>query len=654
MTRINHINQLKVVIVLILLTLTGVISIHADSTSKLEKTDILGKEYYVYEVKKGESVYGIAKKFNWDLEELMRLNPDASSGLQKGERLYYPTGNVSVVTEMPEPIEIDYSKLEPIRHKVKKGETIYSISRQYNIPLDIIYKYNPTSKKGVKAGETIELPQNGTGQYYYYTIKKGDTLSSLSQNYNTSVEDILKNNAGLTVNNLQEGEIIRITINSNVGKVKTEWVAEERVTQISDYKVSKNETWDDISEKTGVEVDVLKGANESTDKPKENSVVTVPVVEKVEVEKTITYDEPKNMTPDEVQEVYDSIKGLTPDERISEDVRMALILDDPNSKKDIDFSRGLLVGLSEFKNSQYKIDLKIMDGRVSSGNLTDELDNYSPNIIVSTADRAFPVFLADYGNTNNIQIVNVFDLKNDLYEDNASMVQILPPSNYFYDRIATRIYQDNRRRKLVAVGEEDENDGLGEELFKLYDGEGDKISLEDFGSLEPDVVQPLLIYSYATKKEEVSDFMKNVENLAENYPGTDFRVVGRSSWIAMVDDFGDLFEKYSVEVPSRVWLDEEGDEWKNFISSYEELFGGYPIRSIPNFAASGFDIANYFIPVVAENQGDFNKGLNSGSYKALQNEIDLSRVNKWGGFINGTGYLIKFNSDGEQEKIIVK
>lgn len=631
--------------------------VYADNASKLPRTEILGKEYYIYEAKKGESVYGIAKKFDWNIDELIRLNPEANGKLQKGEMLYYPTGKVSVVTEVPQPVTIDPSSLEPIRHKVKKGETVYSISRQYGIPLEIIYQNNPSTKKGVKPGEIITMPQSGKGQYYYYSLKKGDSLSAISQKYNTSVEDIIKNNPGLSVNNLQEGETIRISINSNVGKVRTELVAEDRVSQISSYKVSKNETWDDISEKTGVEVEVLKEANEAkedNEKPKENTVVHVPVVETVEVEKTVIPTEPEEMTEVEVQEMYDSIKGVSPNSEVFEGVRMAVILDEPNSKKDIDFSRGMLVALSKLKKASYKIDFKIIDGRVSTGDLISELDNFEPNIIVSTADKAFPLFLADYGNSNYIQVVNVFDLKNDLYEDNASMIQILAPVDFFNDRISTQLYRDNQRRKLIGVGDVDDNDGISSELFKLYDGTGENISLEEFGSLEPDVMQPLLIYSYANKKEEVADFMKNIENLSENNPGLDFKIVGRSSWITMEDDFGDQFGEYQVIIPSRIWIDEESGPWKEFEDEYESMFGGVPIRSVPNFAASGYDIAQYFIPLTASNKGDYNQVKGNIMTNGIQNDFQLSRVNNWGGFINEPGYLIRFRPQGKKEKVIVR
>lgn len=646
---------IKVIFSVLLLICSGNSFImQGENNSSLPKTEILGKEYYIYEVKKGESIYGVAKKNGWDLQELVRLNPGDGKALSKGDRLYYPTGKETNVEEISQPVEINYATLEPIRHKVKKGETTYSISRQYGIPLEVIYKYNPSAKKGVKVGDDIEIPQTGNSSFYYYNIKKGDNLSFIAQEYNTTVEDILKENAGLSKNNFKAGTTIRIPINSNLDKAKTELVEEERISQISGYKVLKNETWEDISEKTGVEVEILKDANNIENVPSKNSIINVPIVETVEIEKTIDFESQKNLSQNEIQELYDSIKGNLKDERIFDEVRIALILDEPNSNKEIDFTRGMLVALAQMKHLPYKINLKVLDGRVAGNDLTNELDSYSPNLIISTSDKTFPLFLADYGNTNNIQILNVFDLKNDLYEDNPSMVQLLPPSSTFNEKIASYLYRNNKRRKLIGIGNPDENDGIGEELFDLFNGEGVNMTLEEFGSLEPDIMESVILYSFANKKEEVADFFTNVDNLTENFPGYDFKIVGRTNWVTMIDDFNDKFEEYSVMLPSRVWIDEESKSWKDFFREYDEMFESIPVRSIPNFAASGYDIAKYFIPLVVETKGDFNINVTESHGETIQIDFSIDRVNNWGGFINNVGYIIQFMPGGRNEKILVK
>ena len=439
---------------------------------------------------------------------------------------------------------------EQIIHKVKKGETIYGISRQYDIPLEYIYKANPWTTHGVKAGDEVIISKPSV---------------------------------------------------TEEGLDKISWVEVKRPKMEDEKPLSKTED---------VKIEVTDDSTEPLD-----SLV-------------------------EIEEF--------------EGVRIALILDDPNSKKDIDFTRGFLVGLDDFKTVPYKIDLTVMDGRISAVDLTAELENYDPNLIIATADRNFPLFLLDYGNTNEVGVVNVFDLKNTFYEDNVSVIQILPPSGYFNEHIAHQIYQDNYRRKLILIGEVDPNDAIASELTELFEGNYAIMSLEEFGGLEPDLMEPMLLYSYASRKEEVGDCLNNIDNLNENYLGWDFKIVGRSNWIALVDDYGNKFNDYAVIIPSRVYVDEESNVWKNFSETFESFFDASPVRSIPNYAASGYDMANYFIPLVGDNEGDFNSIINGAFKQGLQNDIQLTREKNWNGTINGVEYLIRFSPDGSLEKIVVR
>lgn len=628
--------------------------LHAQNPSiNLPTTEILGQEYYIYEVGKGESVYGIAKKFNWDPEELMRINSETVSKLKKGARLYYPTGKMLVVTEEEDMEDISDFKPDPIRHTVKKGETIYSISRQYGIPLAYIYEVYPSAKKGIKAGETIVIPQNPNSQYIFHVVKNGDNLSSIAKKYHTTVEDILKDNTGISDQNLKDGEVVRVAYNSNAKRLKTEMVTEDRVTGITSYKVTKDDTWDKIAHKTGTEVDLLKEANENIEQPEKDQIINVPVVETVEVEKEIFTRDEREASEEGIQEIYDSIRGVTPGNEI-EPIRMTLLLDDPKSNKDIDFTRGVLLALDGMAQSNYRVEFNVLDGRVATNNLLSELENTEPDVVIATADKAFPAFLADYGNTNGIQIINVFDLKNDLYEDNSSMVQLLTPSPLFNSQAAQNIHSKYRNHKLLTVGTKDENDGIAEELVELFGENSDNISLEEFGTYQPDIDFSLLIYAYPTKKEEVADFIQGIDNLTENYPGTVFNIVGRPNWVTFIEDFGNKFGDYKVIVPSKVWLDEDSEAWQQFCENYDAMFGGSPIRSIPNFAASGYDTVNYFIPMLARRERNMDFGIESPFAETLQSNMNLRRENNWGGLINVSGYLLNFQPENVIEKETLK
>lgn len=84
-----------------------------------------------------------------------------------------------------------------ILHEVKK-ETLYAISRKYNIGIDLITKANPELEKGLKMGMKILIPYSGmqnmafNDQYALHTIEPNQTLYFISKKYKVSVEDIKK------------------------------------------------------------------------------------------------------------------------------------------------------------------------------------------------------------------------------------------------------------------------------------------------------------------------------------------------------------------------------------------------------------------------------------------------------------------------------
>ncbi len=624
------------------------------ATPELPRTEILGKEYYYHEIQKGESIYGVAKQYGWDLEELVRLNPTAASEMKKGTRLYYPTGRVTVVTEPHEEASADLVNLEPIRHVVKKGETVYGISRQYGIPVETIYMLYPDSRYGIKAGETLEFPQqdvNSGTKYVYHVIKPGETLYSLSQKYQTTVEDILKANPGVSEKNFKAGETVRVMANSNVKRLHTELVEEERLAGIATYKVKKKDTWSTISQKTGVDEETLKDANESTGQPKKDDVINVPIIQTVQVEKEVMAEDPRELSTEGIQEIYDSIHQVNSELQQLREIRVALLLDDPASKKDIDFTRGMLMALEDMKDAPFKIDFKVIDGRGSTESVIAKLDNFEPNLLIATADKSFPAFLANYGETNRIEIINAFDVRNDLYEENPSMVQILSSPTFFNEQVAEKLIKDYGDKELIFVGAVDDSDAIAELVKDKYDSHKvKKVSVAGLSEYNFSDDGSYLLYAYPQKREEVNMIIEAVRQIKDNTPGAEITIVGRPSWVMLTDNFREHFHDADVLVPARCWFDPENEEGKLFTDRFSEMFGGVPTKSFPNFAVSGYDIANYFIDTTVNNGGDYNK-IAFNTSKGLQTDFNLKRVSNWGGFVNPIVYLLRFRPSGYVDKI---
>ena len=169
-----------------------------------------------YIVKKGDSLYSIANKYNTTIDELKRINNLTSNILSIGQVLKLPSDKVS-----------DIEKEEnTISYTVQKGDSLYSIAKKFGITVDEIKSLNNLTSNNLAIGEQLMIkgstgdePINpeeeciGTGyaepQYIMYTVQRGDSLYTIARRYNTSVDNIKALN-NLTNNNLTIGEQLKI------------------------------------------------------------------------------------------------------------------------------------------------------------------------------------------------------------------------------------------------------------------------------------------------------------------------------------------------------------------------------------------------------------------------------------------------------------
>ncbi len=122
-----------------------------------QNTSTASKQIHV--VLPGETLYSIAKKYNVSVDELKKANPKAaSSGLSIGDEITVPSK--SAVAEKPKPTtEQVTTQTNPTltAHKVAAGETLYSISKKYNVPVADLKKFNPGVESGLKVGQSLAL-----------------------------------------------------------------------------------------------------------------------------------------------------------------------------------------------------------------------------------------------------------------------------------------------------------------------------------------------------------------------------------------------------------------------------------------------------------------------------------------------------------------
>lgn len=163
---------------------------------RIPTKEIYEEEENIYIVKKGDSLYSIANKYNTIVKELKRINNLTSNILSIGQVLKLPSDKANNVEK----------EENTISYTVKKGDSLYSIARKYDTTIDRIKDLNNLTTNLLSIGQVLLIPTD-TNLETTYTVQKGDSLYSIAKKYNTTV-DRLKQLNNLTSNLLSIGQIL--------------------------------------------------------------------------------------------------------------------------------------------------------------------------------------------------------------------------------------------------------------------------------------------------------------------------------------------------------------------------------------------------------------------------------------------------------------
>ena len=165
---------------------------------------------FYYTVKKGDTLYSIAKIYGTTVQDIKNLNYLDTNQLYIGQVLRIPE-NYTKPEDMIIPNYVNYV--------VQKGDTLYGISKKYQVPVDTIIQDNALSNNTLSIGQNLKIRTNTIVNVEEcfgkeessasYVVQKGDTLYSIAKKFEISVSDLMKSNS-LSTNTLKIGQVLVI------------------------------------------------------------------------------------------------------------------------------------------------------------------------------------------------------------------------------------------------------------------------------------------------------------------------------------------------------------------------------------------------------------------------------------------------------------
>lgn len=194
-----------------------------------------GESQEIYIVKKGDSLWKIANKYNTTVEKLKSVNNLKTNTLSVGQKLVIPS--ISISPEVSD------------TYIVQKGDSLWSIANKFNMTVSELKNLNNLTNNLLSIGQVLKIKDSSNNGKTTYTVQKGDSLWVIANKYGITTEE-LKSYNNLTSNLLSIGQVLKIS----QGKTSTENI----------YTVKKGDSLWTIANRYNTTVEKIKVLNNLT------------------------------------------------------------------------------------------------------------------------------------------------------------------------------------------------------------------------------------------------------------------------------------------------------------------------------------------------------------------------------------------------------
>ncbi|MCB0358356.1 MAG: LysM peptidoglycan-binding domain-containing protein, partial [Bdellovibrionales bacterium] len=143
----------------------------------------------------GETLSGVASRYGMSLAELRRLNPQTDDTIVPGERIKV----ASAGTDAPLGQLQASAPAKMVTHEVESGDTLSEIAESFDVPVAAIVRANPQASSTIYPGEELTIPVKAapSSAPETYTVRRGDSLTTIAKRFGSSVAELKRANPKL-------------------------------------------------------------------------------------------------------------------------------------------------------------------------------------------------------------------------------------------------------------------------------------------------------------------------------------------------------------------------------------------------------------------------------------------------------------------------
>lgn len=641
--------------------------------------------YFYHQIQAGETLYGIAKRYNVSTNSIIDKNTEIEKSFNIGTEILIPKTGVNKATE------INPNTDQYFIHRVESGDTFYSYKRRFGATQESLILLNPVLKEGLKAGIEIKIPSNNIPkvktitktpeQFQKYQVNKGETLYGISKQNNIKIRTIKNVNPELNSRGLIAGEIILLPISQE---------AKDSLTAIENKTIEQEETVVEDKTKPIIEFEVTSLIPSKTLIPKEDIVpidtfkitLFLPLfydknqefnLEKTTEEEYLKLDSIRlantDTVPPSFKVVFDSINN-TSDTIFIDTLRIketrSLI---SVSKSMLSFFEGFVLAIDSLEKSGQKIELNVIDSEHSKTKIDSIIDSdilLNSDLIVGPVSPVLQGKVSMISSKNQIPMISPLSADNQFLKKNPFYFQVSPSKEYILRKTAEFIADEyyNKNFIVLTLGNEDKLDEIQlvdrvrEKFFSTasYKNQNDILFTEvDFTAGESLGYWHLkkvlrknnenIIFIPTTDDREIREAMlsRAINSLYVLSEEFDITIIGMNDYPRFKSINIEYFHRLNLHYLTSTYIDYTDRNVNNFLQKYRDTFKTEPSE----YAFRGYDIAWFFGNAVnsfGKNFVDYVSGFN---VEQLQDDLNFQRTDELQGFMNYSLNLMNFTKNWE-------